>query len=451
MTRTPPAAAQLHERTQPGHKPTGSTNRESVRRELALFIEELCCELCRFEHVLNGGCAPETVRVEREVNVGSKHAFADIRVRPPGQLPYYVEVKYDYAPDLLVRQLQRKYSLDTPAIQQARKLVLVIDTRQYSDWPSLQERVRKALASHLTLEVWDEKRLSALLAERFDVHVDGVSEDNAQLLRDAIDRARGFYAFGGKVLGEYENNTLQNTLLYHFDFWRLKQIREALGAKNAREMFRPGLYPGVVLTADLCSYSSYVRDTPDEEIIRHSLTTFYTRGRYQVTSHGGMMYQFVGDQIVAFFGLPDRKSGFVQDALDCARALIDIGNSVSEEWQRHMDRIPESGGLHIGMAVGDIQIISERPFSRTYMSAIGDPISVASNLMAASAPSEIIVSNSFYHQLDEHEQDMFEEAAPVAARHLGRMKCWKYRPRLASDFETSASEKHNVANRVDGA
>ena len=56
------------------------------------------CELCRFEHVL-AGCAPESVRVDREVNMGSTSAFADIRVRPPGQAPYFVEVKLDYTPD----------------------------------------------------------------------------------------------------------------------------------------------------------------------------------------------------------------------------------------------------------------------------------------------------------------------------------------------------------------
>jgi len=248
-------------RTQP--RPI-TTSREGVRRELSLFIEELCCELCRFEHVLGDKCAPESVRVEREVNVGSAHAFADIRVRPPGQPPYYVEVKYDYPADLLVRQLRRKYSLDTPAIQQAKKVVLVIDTRQYDNWPAVLERVRGALSPHLTLEVWDEKRLSALLAERFKVQVDGINEHNAQQMRDAIDRTRGFYAFGGASLEAYQNDTLQNTLLYHFDFWRLKQIREAMGCTSPREILPPGLYPGVVLIADLCSYSSYVRDTADE-------------------------------------------------------------------------------------------------------------------------------------------------------------------------------------------
>jgi class 3 adenylate cyclase len=404
-----------------------------ARRELSLFIEELCCELCRFEHVVTDGCAPESIRVDREVNVGSAHAFADIRVRPPSRPPYYVEVKLDYSPDQLVRQLKRKYALETPAIQQARKLVLVVDTRQYDDWPATVERVREGISPHLTLEVWDEKRLRDLVAERFGVKVDEIDEGNAQQVRTAIDRAKGAAAFG-EPLETHVNSTLQSTLLYHLDFWRLRQIRESGEGRTARDIVPPGLYPGAVLIADLCSYSSYVRDTHDDEVIRHSMTTFYSRGRYQIRSSGGMLHQFVGDQIVGFFGIPDRKADFVADALDCARALIDIGNSVSEEWQRHIDRIPESGGLHIGIAIGDLQLIPERPFSRTHIAAVGDAIDVARRLTAEARANEIMVSNSFYHLLDDHEQDMFEEAEPVASRSLGKIKSWRYRPRRTSDF-----------------
>lgn len=411
-----------------------------ARRELSLFIEELCCELCRFEHVLGEGCPPESVRVDREVNVDNAHAFADILVRPPGQPPYFVEVKYgDYSPDVLVRQLGRKYSLDTPAIQQAHKLVLVVDIRQYDDWPDVLDRVRTAIAPHLTLEVWDEKHLGSLLARRFNVNVEKISEENAQEVRTAIDRIRGFHAFGtpGAVTSDvcplspdtFQNDTLQNTLLYYFDFWRLKQIREASGVENPRDFVPPGMYPGVVVIADLCSYSSYVHDTPDEETVRNMLTTFYSRSRYPITGHGGMFYQFVGDEVVGFFGVPDGRNGFAQDAIDCARALVDIGNSVSQEWQRHIDRMPESGGVHIGMAAGDLLIISERPFSRTHLAAVGDAMNVASRLMSASGPSEITISNSFYNLLNEREQDLFEEAEPVAARNVGRIKCWRQCPR----------------------
>src|SRR5687767_13374624 len=65
--------------------------------ELRLFLEEICCNLCRFRHVRADGIPPERVRIDQEVCLGGSGAvFADIRVRAPGIAPYFVEVKYGY-------------------------------------------------------------------------------------------------------------------------------------------------------------------------------------------------------------------------------------------------------------------------------------------------------------------------------------------------------------------
>jgi class 3 adenylate cyclase len=116
----------------------------------------------------------------------------------------------------------------------------------------------------------------------------------------------------------------------------------------------------------LCSFSTYVRDTHDGELIRNTLTSFYSKARYEVLNHGGMIYQFVGDEIIGIFGLPDAESKYVEHALDCARALVDIGNSVSHRWQLSLDRVQNSGGVHIGIALGDLNLLPLRPFSRRH-------------------------------------------------------------------------------------
>jgi adenylate cyclase len=59
--------------------------------------------LCRFEHVIKDQLAPETIRIDREYWLGAPGAFADTRVAPVGQLPYFVEVKFGYTSEMLVR------------------------------------------------------------------------------------------------------------------------------------------------------------------------------------------------------------------------------------------------------------------------------------------------------------------------------------------------------------
>jgi len=278
----------------------------------------------------------------------------------------------------------------------------------------------------LQLEVWSEAELYARIREQFAVEIAGFTEANLLEVRNAIDRAKGFHAFGGPDLATYEHDALKAQLLWHFGAWRLRQLREDQELAP-RQILPPGLYRGVaVVLADLCSFSSYVRDTRDEETVRHSLTSFYSKARYQILDSGGMLYQFVGDEVVGLFGLPDRRPGFLQSALDAAKGLLRIGNSVSEHWQRHLDRVQESGGLHIGIAMGDLQMVSLRPFSRTYMGGVGDSINVAARLMATAKSGEIVVSNLFYQQLSDEAQASFQETEPIEARNVGRIKAWRF-------------------------
>ena len=393
--------------------------------QLRLMLEELCTELCRFEHVVEHRLQPEQVRIRREFYLGQPGTYADIRVDPLGLPSYFVEVKVGYSSEQLLRHLRRKYSEIGSALNGVNRLILVIDEEGRPNWPQLQEEIKNCLHPSLALEVWDLPRLTALLSERFQTDIRSITPDTLLDVRQAIDRTKGFYAFGGESLSSYEDTHLNAELLWHFGFWKLRQLREA-NQLSPREILPPGLYRGVaVLLADICSFSSYVRDTPDNRVIRGSLTSFYSMARYQIINNGGMLYQFVGDEVVGLFGIPERSEGFAQAAVDTALSLVSIGNSVSHHWQRQLDRVQASCGLHIGIAIGDLQVVSLRPYSRSHLGAVGDCINVAARLMAAAGPSEIVVSNSFHQSLDNDTQANFEEILPVEAKNVGCIKAWK--------------------------
>jgi adenylate cyclase len=394
--------------------------------EYRLLLEELCCDLCRFEHVTRDGLAPEAVRIDREYWLGAPGAFADIRVAPTGQAPYFVEVKYGYTNERLIHHLERKYAVTaTDNTAAASKIVLVVDRLSRGNWESLERDLASRLARGLQLEIWDESRLLALLAERFNVRSPTMTTDNLLDVRQAIDRAKGFHAFGGPSFTEYDHDPLKAELLWHFGFWRIQQLRSR-GRSTPREILPPGPYRAVaVLLADLCSFSSYVRDTRDADIVRESLTAFYSKARYQIINSGGMLYQFGGDEVLGLFGIPDRPDGFAEAVLDTARALCRIGESVMQHWQRRIDRVQTTAGLHVGVAIGDLQIVSLRPFSRLHIGAIGDCINVASRLLALAGPGDVVLSNAFHQELDEHSQARCSEIDPVDGRSVGRIRAWK--------------------------
>jgi class 3 adenylate cyclase len=75
--------------------------------------------------------------------------------------------------------------------------------------------------------------------------------------------------------------------------------------------------------------------------------------------------------------------------------------------------------------MGDLEVVSLRPFGRAHMGVIGDSINLGSRLMSVAGPSEIIVSNTFYQNLDVRRQMQFESLQPVEARNVGRLQAWK--------------------------
>jgi class 3 adenylate cyclase len=390
-------------------------------RELRLFLEEICCDLCRFHHVAQDQIPPERVSINQEVALGAPGTFADIRVQLPGAKPYFVEVKYGYAPEKIIRHISRKYGMNNPASRDASKLIVVIDSAAHRHWKEIEIELRSSVGPQLELEVWNEESLFDLIHKLFELKIDSLGGDRLIDIRTAIERVKGLYAFGE----QYANEPSQLSLLWHFSYWSLRHVRETRRGSST-EILPPGLYKGVaVVFADLSGFSGYVRDTRDPEVVRDVLTSFYSKARYQVISSGGMLYQFVGDGLIALFGILESEADYVSDALECASALIDIGNSMSNEWQRQIDHIQNTGGCHIGIAIGDLSIMPLRPFSRSHIGAIADSINIAARLSGAACADEIVASNAFVQKLGDESQRRFTQMEPVEARNIGRLRSWK--------------------------
>lgn len=388
--------------------------------ELRLFLEEICCNLLRFRHAAEDRIAPEDVRINQESYLGSPGAFADIRIQVKQQPPYFVEVKYGYSPSRTVASLTRKYG-PVAQLGGAAKIIVLVDSNLAARWPELAPQIQSGLQDGLELEIWDEKVLFSMLRDWFGVDLDTISEQDVLEMRAAVDGAKGKYAFEDT----WVNDELQNSLIWHYGFWRLRQLRER-GGLTSRTIMPPGLYKGVVaVMADICGFSSYVRDTREDDIIRHCLTTFYSKARYEILNTGGMMYQFVGDEVIGLYGIPDRSDGYLESAFDCAKALVDIGNSVSNEWQRQIDRVQSVRGVHIGIGMGVMQVVSLRPFSRAHISGIGEVINISARLMAHAGSSQIVASNTYYQALGPTRQAAFRAYQPVEAKNMGTIQAWK--------------------------
>jgi class 3 adenylate cyclase len=410
-----------------GYDSVGMTNPQKnaelthFLRQLRLFLEELCCEICRFQVVGHHDIGAEKVEISREVDLGVPGAFADIVVRAPGRAPFFVEVKYGYATDRMVEHFNRKYHQPSPTVPDADRVIVVTDRASRTDWIQLESRLRQVTHKELKLEFWDEERLQELVSECFGMKLGPMTNESLSEVRNAIDDLKWHWAFGDR----HVESPLKSSLLWQFGYSRLLQLHKV--HKFAPEEILPPrrFRNAVVLLADLSSFSSFVRDTRDDEVMRNALTTFYSNSRYAVINSGGMMSQFVGDEVLALFGVPDVQDGYAKRALDCARWLLQIGSSVSNRWQREIDRIQPSGGVHIGMAMGDIQSVLYRPFCRSHVGIVGDAVNLAARLLAQADTHEVVVSNTYFQTLPDRDQTGFQEMEPLEAKNVGLIKAWK--------------------------
>ena len=387
--------------------------------QFRLFLEEHCADLCRFQHVKYDDLQPQQVNVAREVCLGIPDTFADIRVQPPGKVSYFVEIDIGYPLSEILQRLGRKYGPGNHGLDDGSKVVVVLD-RLERPRAEVETEIRKVLHPSITLELWEPEELIRRTNDCFNVKLERIEPGNVMQVRTTLDQAKWEYAFGTNSA----NTELLPSLLWRFGHWRLKSFNERLGV-GPQDVLPPANYKNViVLLADLSSYSSFVRDTRDHAVVRHALTTFYSNARYAAITCDGMLLQFVGDEIVALFNIPHESSHAPQSALKCAELLLDIGKSVANGWQRKIDRVQKTSGVHVAIGVGDLDVVHERPLARANMAAVGDVINLTARMLSHAAANEVIVSNTLYHQFDAGTQSRFQEQAPIEARNVGMIKAW---------------------------
>ena len=387
--------------------------------ELGSFVDEICADLCRFECAVAAGCGPSDVSVEREVTLAPE-IHADMRVEAPKGPPFFVENKLEYAPADLVARIRRKYGTASPAWRGAQRLAILLDRATVPAGTDIDAALRAAVPG-LTVEVWDVQDLLARIRAAFGAEITGISRASLLDVRSAIEQAQWRTAYDGKFTGDVR----ATTLLWHFSPWELARLHREQGL-DPNDLLQPRIYDGaIVVMADMCSFSSYVRDTRDPAMIHRRLTEYYSLARYAVLNEGGMLYQFVGDEVVGVFGLYGSAAAATEQALRCVRTLCEAGNAVSTAWQRTLDREQPSRGVHIGVGMGPLGLLPWRPFSRTHVGFIGEPLNLAARLMGEAKSGEIFATNTFYEALVGDRRALFEEVGVIEAKNVGRIRGWR--------------------------
>lgn len=167
-----------------------------------------------------------------------------------------------------------------------------------------------------------------------------------------------------------------------------------------KQMFKDA----IVVMVDLTRFTEYSRRTKDIDFLRACLLSFYSASRSAVMSNRGYLYRFVGDQVIAFFGVPEHRKVDNYAAVQCALELLEIGDSTMNRWRRHIntaiDEDDTDRGVKCGISMGTINVLPLRPFSQTHQTFSGDVINDCSRALSAAETGEICITQTFYNALN---------------------------------------------------
>ncbi len=145
-----------------------------------------------------------------------------------------------------------------------------------------------------------------------------------------------------------------------------------------------------VLFCDLVAYTE-LAGRLDAEALRHLMLLFFERAAAVIEGHGGTVEKFVGDEVMAVFGVPMVHE---DDPLRAVRAAVAVRECVAEldrESDAHLE-------VRIGINTGEV-VTGDPSAGHGFVS--GDAVAVGKRLEQAAAPGEIVLGSST-HRLVEH-------------------------------------------------
>ncbi|MGD8570568.1 MAG: adenylate/guanylate cyclase domain-containing protein [Gammaproteobacteria bacterium] len=168
-------------------------------------------------------------------------------------------------------------------------------------------------------------------------------------------------------------------------------------------------YEIAILICDLRKFTTYAENTPPEEVI-FFLNAYFAKIADVVAEHNGIINKFMGDAILAVFGIDGGKN-YVEQAVDAAWDILMHSSSAT---MRDGTKFDIGIGVHKGRAAAGTIGSAER-FEYTF---IGDAVNTASRLdgLSKRLNYKIIISRDVHGCLQRDAQDRFTDLGQQSIR-----------------------------------
>lgn len=148
-----------------------------------------------------------------------------------------------------------------------------------------------------------------------------------------------------------------------------------------------------VLFSDMSGYTA-LSEKLDPEEVKEIMSRVFGEVAQVVAKYEGFIEKFVGDAVMAIFGVPKAHEDDPVRAIRAAREIHDLVEAVSPEVE---DRLGRPLSMHTGINTG-LVVTGEVDMEKGTHGVAGDTINLAARLSNLSKPGEIHVGSDTYSQ-----------------------------------------------------
>lgn len=163
-----------------------------------------------------------------------------------------------------------------------------------------------------------------------------------------------------------------------------------------------------VLFADIRGFTTFAERLPPYDVI-HALNRYFSRMEKIIRGHGGYVDNYLGDGLLAIFGVDNREAaplGAVAAGLDMLEAVDELGPYFAATYGQRLR-------IGIGVHYGEVVLGGVGPPGRNRATAIGDAVNFASRIEGANklTGTSLLISSATYRHVK----------AKVAANRIERV------------------------------
>ena len=150
-----------------------------------------------------------------------------------------------------------------------------------------------------------------------------------------------------------------------------------------------------VLFSDISGYTA-LTERLDPEEVKENMGRIFGEVAQVIVRYEGFVEKFIGDSVMALFGVPKSHEDDPVRAIRVAREIHDIVSTIGSQYEKHIGK-PLT--MHTGICTG-LVVTGEVNLEKGTHRVLGDTINMASRFSKLAKPGEIVVCSDTYHHAE---------------------------------------------------